>query len=81
MPFAATWTDIEIAILSDVSQRKTKYHMIALLSGILKKKNHTNSQNRSRAIDRENKLMIVKVEREGVTNWEIGVDTHTLLYI
>ena len=38
MPFAATWTDIEIAILSDVSQRKTKYHMIALLSGILKKK-------------------------------------------
>ena len=41
MPFAATWTDIEIAILSDVSQRKTKYHMIALLSGILKKKKIT----------------------------------------
>ena len=81
MPFAATWTDIEIAILSDVKSEKDKYHMIALLSGILKKKNHTNLQNRSRATDRENKLMIVKLEREDMINWEIGVDIHTLLYI
>ena len=80
MPFAATWTDIEIAILSDVKSEKDKYHMIALFSGILKK-NHTNLKNRSRATDRENKLMIVKVEREDVINWEIGVDIHTLLYI
>ena len=31
MPFAATWTDLEIIILSEVSQKeKDKYHMISL---------------------------------------------------
>ena len=34
-PFAATWMDIEIIILSKVSQtEKDKYHMISLLCGI-----------------------------------------------
>ena len=38
MPFAATWMDLEIIILSKVSQtEKDKYHMISLLCGILKK--------------------------------------------
>ena len=46
-----------------------------------KKKNRTNLQNRSRATDVENKLMIAKVAREGVINWEIGIDIYTLLYI
>ena len=35
MPFAATWMDLEIIILSEVSQtEKDKYHMISLLCGI-----------------------------------------------
>ena len=35
MPFAATWMDIEITILSEVSQtEKDKYHMISLTCGI-----------------------------------------------
>ena len=35
MPFAATWTDLEIIILSVVSQKeKDKYHMISLICGI-----------------------------------------------
>ena len=35
MPFAATWVDLEIIILSDVSQKeKDKYHMISLICGI-----------------------------------------------
>ena len=35
MPFASTWTDLEIVILSEVSQTKTdKYHMIPLTCGI-----------------------------------------------
>ena len=38
MPFAATWMDPEIVILSEVSQtEKDKYHMISLICGILKK--------------------------------------------
>ena len=35
MPFAATWMDLEIIILSDVSQtEKDNYHMISLICGI-----------------------------------------------
>ena len=42
MPFAATWTDLEIVILSEISQtEKGKYHMISLKCGIQKKKNDT----------------------------------------
>ena len=35
MPFATTWMDLEISILSKVSQKeKDKYHMISLKCGI-----------------------------------------------
>ena len=35
MPFAATWMDLEIIMLSEVSQKeKDKYYMIALICGI-----------------------------------------------
>ena len=35
MPFAATWMDLEIIILSELSQKeKDKYHMISLICGI-----------------------------------------------
>ena len=35
MSFAATWMDLEILILSEVSQtQKDKYHMISLICGI-----------------------------------------------
>ena len=33
MPFAATWMQLEIIILSEASQ-KDKYHMISLICGI-----------------------------------------------
>ena len=34
MPFSATWMDLEIIILSEVSQKeKDKYHMISLICG------------------------------------------------
>ena len=37
MTFAATWMDIEIIILIEISQKeKDKYHMISLICGILK---------------------------------------------
>ena len=35
MTFAAMWMDLEILILSEVSQKeKDKYHMISLICGI-----------------------------------------------
>ena len=35
MPFAATWLQLEIITLSEVSQKeKDKYHMISLICGI-----------------------------------------------
>ena len=35
MPFAATWMQLEIILLSEVSQKeKDKYHMISLICGI-----------------------------------------------
>ena len=35
MPFAAMWMDLEIIILSEVSQKeKYKYHMVSLTCGI-----------------------------------------------
>ena len=35
MPFAATWMDLEMIILSEVCQKeKDKYHMISLIRGI-----------------------------------------------
>ena len=41
MPFAATWMDLEIIILREVSQKgKDKYHMISLTR--VKKKNDAN---------------------------------------
>ena len=35
MPFAATWMDLEIIILSEASQKEEdKYHKISLICGI-----------------------------------------------
>ena len=35
LPFAATWMDLEIIILNEVSQNdKDKYHMISVVCGI-----------------------------------------------
>ena len=35
MPFAAIWKDLEISILSDISQaEKDRYHMTQLICGI-----------------------------------------------
>ena len=33
-PFAATWKELEIPILSELSQKKRTNHMISLISGI-----------------------------------------------
>ena len=46
MLFAATWMDLELIIISEVSQKENKYYMISLLCEILKiLQNFTNLKN------------------------------------
>ena len=54
MPFAATWRDLEILILSEIRPR---HHMISLICGIVKKGfKGTFLQNRNRLTDLETNL-------------------------
>ena len=70
MPFAATWMDLEIIILSEASQtEKDKYHMTSLICEINKKTyKRTYLQNRNRHTDIENKVMVTKGEGVGSIN-------------
>ena len=73
--------DLEIVLLSEVSQTEKDKYMISLICGILKKMyKWSYLQNRNRVIDVENKLMVTKGEKGGI-NWETGIDIYTLLYI
>ena len=60
--FAATWMDLEMIILSEVSQaEKDKYHMMWLICRILKKRYRwTYLQSRNRLTNIENKLLVTK---------------------
>ena len=62
MPLATTWMDLEIIILSEVSQtEKDKYHMILLYKESKKKwYKWTYLQNRNGLTDIKNKLMVTK---------------------
>ena len=67
MPSAVTWMDLEIVILSEVSQtEKDKYHMILLICSILKKVyKWAYLQKRNKVTDVENKHIVTKCERGG----------------
>ena len=64
MPFTATWMDIEMITVREISwAEKDKYHDIC---GILKKKKRFKRpylQNRNRLTDTQNKLIITKREK------------------
>ena len=62
MPFAATWMDLEIIILSEISQRQISCDITYMESKIWYK--WTYLQNRNRLTDIENKLMVTKGERQ-----------------
>ena len=67
MAFAGTWMDLEIIILSKVSQ-KDKYHMISLVHRIYNM-TQMNLPTRSRNTQREQTC----ATGEGRVDWEFGV--------
>ena len=82
MPFAVTWVDPEIVILSEVSQtEKDKYHMISLICGIFKKGTNELIYKTKRVTHVKINLWLPGDKGGGRINWKIGIDTYTLLYI
>ena len=75
VPFVVTWTDLEILILSEISQRM-KSNMTLLTCEILKKKG-TYLQNRNRPTETENKLTVIKGERcearDKLGGWDLPI--------
>ena len=79
MPFAATLMDLEIIILSEVSDRERQipYRLHVESNKMIQ----INLQNRNRVPDIENKLWLPGGKGIGGINWETGIDICTLLYI
>ena len=63
MPFAATWMDLEIILLSEESWIQKDKYMMSFICGIFKKWHKwTYLQNRNRLTDFKNKFMVTKGE-------------------
>ena len=79
MPFAATWMQLEIIILSKIRKRKTNtmYHLYVESKTW---HNWTYLQNRNRLTDTENRLVVAKREGSGRgMEWEVGISRCKLL--
>ena len=74
MPFAATQMDLEIVILSDVSQRQISYD-ITYMWNLKQGYKWTCQQNRNRVTDVENKLIVTEGKGE---DWDWY--RHTTIY-
>ena len=61
MPFAATWVDLEIIILNEVSQRQISHYLYVQSKKVIQMKLFTK---RNRLTDTENKFMVTKGEQE-----------------
>ena len=81
MPFVATWMDLEIIILSEVSQKEKDKYMISLLCGI-ENMMQMNLGNRNRISVVGNRLVVAKGEGSGRgLDWEFGISRCKLSYI
>ena len=83
MPFAATWMDLEIVILSEASQtQKEKYRMMSLTCGIFKKLIQMNLLTKQKQTHRGRKQTWLPRGRVGggIVR-EFGIDMYTLLYL
>ena len=85
MSFAATWMDLEIIKLSDISQEeKDKY--ITCMWSLKKKKTKTTTNDLIYKIEIDPQAQKINVwspkrKRMGGINWESGININTLVYI
>ena len=63
------------------SDRERQISYIAYMWNLKNWYKWTYLQNRNRVTDVENKLMVSRGEWGGGTNWEIGIEIYTFLYI
>ena len=78
-PSAATWMDLEMIILNEISQtEKGKCHMMSLPCGI--EKNDTNELINTTETDIENNVMVTRRVTEGGINQEFGIIRYTHYY-
>ena len=82
MPFAATWMELEIVILSEVSPtEKDKYHMVSLICEIQKKgTNELIYKTQVRSQMQKTNLQLPG-DKGGKDKSGDGIDIYTLLYI
>ena len=65
MPFAAPWIDLEIIMLSEISQREITYDIACMQNPKEKRYKGVYLQSRNRPTDIENKLMVTKGKSGG----------------
>ena len=82
MPFAAAWMDLEIIILSEVSQtEKDKYHMISLVCVESKKMIQINLYTKHIDPKTQKTNLWLPEGKGGGMNQEFGINLYKLLYI
>ena len=82
MPFVATQIDLEIIILSKISQKeKDEYHMISFICRMWKKDENEFIYKMETDPQTQKTNMVTKGEGRGGINQQGGINIYTLLYI